>query len=181
MVTKICCRRTFLKTVLIFKEVLWMYPIIDAHIHLHKYSLHQMQEIIDQFHSDNLAGLIAVSDDYASAVKTLSLARQYDGIYPAIGYHPEQKLPTDHELLKVFNLINEHKQNLCAIGEVGLPYYLRRKNPNIDRRSYEIILEQFIQRAAIDDKPIVLHAIYDDAPFVCHLLEKHSVKKAHFH
>lgn len=158
-----------------------MYPIVDAHIHLHKYSSEEIQKIFAHSEADCLAGLIAVSDDFTSAVKTLALARQHDGIYPAIGYHPEQKLPTEHELEKIFNLIDEHKRDLCAVGEVGLPYYLRRKHPSVDQRPYEYLLEKFIKRAAIADKPIVLHAIYDDAPFVCHLLEKHSVKKAHFH
>lgn len=31
------------------------------------------------------------------------------------------------------------------------------------------------------EKPIVLHAVYDDAPIVCDLLEKHDITKAHFH
>ena len=31
------------------------------------------------------------------------------------------------------------------------------------------------------EKPIVLHAVYEDAEIACDLLEKHHVKKAHFH
>lgn len=43
------------------------------------------------------------------------------------------------------------------------------------------ILDLFIQKAVELDKPVALHAIYDDAPVVCDLLEKHSAAKAHFH
>ena len=31
------------------------------------------------------------------------------------------------------------------------------------------------------DKPIVLHAVYEDAEIVCDLLEQYGVKNAHFH
>lgn len=43
------------------------------------------------------------------------------------------------------------------------------------------VLEQFILLAKRLDKPVILHAIYDDASVVCDLLEKHNVRKAHFH
>src|SRR5690625_3984443 len=130
---------------------------------------------------NRIKGLIAVSDNLQSAVKTLSLANKYRQIFPAIGYHPEQKLPLNEELEKIFNFIEKHHEKLVAIGEVGLPYYLRQKDSFIGRELYENILEQFVKQAVIYNKPIILHAIYDDAPIVCQLLEKCSIKKAHFH
>ena len=42
-------------------------------------------------------------------------------------------------------------------------------------------MKRFISFAKSVQKPIILHAVYEDAPLVCHLLEKHSIKKAHFH
>jgi TatD DNase family protein len=43
------------------------------------------------------------------------------------------------------------------------------------------LLERFVQLAAELDKPIVLHAVYEDAEIACDLLEKHGVGQAHFH
>src|SRR5699024_6540013 len=65
--------------------------------------------------------------------------------------------------------------------EVGLPYYLRKKKKMFSLDGYIEVLEQFIQLAKKLNKPIVLHAIYEDAPIVIDLLEKHSITKAHFH
>lgn len=158
-----------------------MHPIIDAHIHFYKYKQVDRQRIMTELSENRIKGLIAVSDNLQSAVKTLSLANKYRQIFPAIGYHPEQKLPLNEELEKIFNFIEKHHEKLVAIGEVGLPYYLRQKDPFIERELYENILEQFVKQAVIYNKPIILHAIYDDAPIVCQLLEKCSIKKAHFH
>lgn len=43
------------------------------------------------------------------------------------------------------------------------------------------MLEAFIKLATQLNKPLILHAVYEDAPIVCDLLEKHTIKKAHFH
>lgn len=71
---------------------------------------------------------------------------------------------------------------LTAVGEVGLPYYLRNEHgPGFQLEGYIELLEEFIKLAKRWDKPIVLHAVYDDAPLACDLLEKHEVTNAHFH
>lgn len=102
---------------------------------------------------------------------------------PAFGFHPEQQLPNDNELSNLFNWMEQHRDKMIAIGEVGLPYYLR-KDSKINRKQYNQyieMLEMFINLAKKWNKPIVLHAVYEDAPIVCELLEKYSVKNAHFH
>ena len=68
-----------------------------------------------------------------------------------------------------------------AIGEIGLPYYKRKEDPSLPLEPYIELLEEFFKLAANLDKPVALHAVYEDAPIVCGLLEKHSVPKAHFH
>ena len=72
---------------------------------------------------------------------------------------------------------------MIAVGEVGLPYYLRKESyhPAFPIQGYLERLETFIKLAKEWDKPIVLHAVYDDAPLVCDLLEEYSITNAHFH
>src|SRR5262249_667208 len=107
----------------------------------------------------------------------------YSSVKPAFGYHPEQQLPTEQECNELFKWLKEHRYQMAAIGEVGLPYYrrLEGKVSNRDFGAYLDLLETFIQLAKGWELPIVLHAVYDDAPSVCDLLEKHSITKAHFH
>ncbi|MBV7504555.1 TatD family hydrolase [Bacillus sp. sid0103] len=158
-----------------------MVKMIDAHIHLDHYKddeIFQLMETIPQ-----IDRLISVSFNLESCKRNLELTRKYQKVRPAFGYHPEQSLPTDNQLNELMDWMNKHRHDMVAIGEVGLPYYLRRKL-KVSSSQYEQyleLLEIFIQKTVTWEKPIVLHAVHEDAPNVCDLLENYSVKNAHFH
>lgn len=156
-------------------------PIIDAHIHLEVYEAAEQQRVIRELADNRVEGLVAVSNHLASAEKTLELATEDNRIHPAFGWHPEQSLPSEEELAKLLAFIHKHSSKMAAVGEVGLPYYLRKEKPEIPIAPYLELLEVFIGLAVELDKPVVLHAVYDDAPLVCDLLEKYSIERAHFH
>jgi TatD DNase family protein len=155
--------------------------IIDAHIHLDQYTNKDIQLILED--SDSIEALVSVSSDLESCNRNLVLSKKYHKVKPAFGFHPEQSLPTENELEMLINWLNQHQTEMIAIGEVGLPFYLRKeqKESRFQYGHYIELLETFIKMAKKWDKPIVLHAVYEDAPIVCDLLEKHSVTKAHFH
>lgn len=157
--------------------------MMDAHIHLDRYDKSEQKTIIDYLEqpSSELHGVITVSMDLASSINNLKLAETHSGIYPAFGYHPEQELPSDDALQELFSYMEINKEKMVAVGEVGLPYYVRDKEPALQLEPYIELLDAFIDRAKAWDKPIILHAVYEDAATVCDLLEKHSVEKAHFH
>lgn len=158
-----------------------MKPIIDSHIHFDLYEKSERQQILQDMEQNRIESLISVSYHLQSAQKTLHLAQNNLKIKPTFGYHPEQELPQSKELEKLLQFISENNDQMVAIGEVGLPYYLRRDNPNISLEPYIELLEVFIQQAIKYNQPIVLHAVYEDTPIVCDLLEEHSIEKAHFH
>lgn len=163
-------------------EVFNLYhPIIDSHIHLDLYERENQELIIQDLEKYKIEALISVSQDLASAKENLALSKGNNKIKPAFGFHPEQSLLTEVEMLELQCFIEENNEYMVAIGEVGLPYYLRRENPSIPIEPYQELLELFIKQAAIIEKPIILHAVYEDASTVCTMLEKHSIKKAHFH
>jgi TatD DNase family protein len=151
---------------------------IDAHIHLDKYSNTDLERMFQKLPFQ--LSLITVSSDLASCKRNLALSEIYPFVKPAFGFHPEQALPSDHEISELFSWIKTHIEQMAAVGEVGLPYYLRSEGIK-QLGGYIELLEEFIKLAKEWDKPIALHAIYDDAPIVCNLLEKHSINKAHFH
>lgn len=156
-------------------------PIIDAHIHFDKYSKEQRRNILTDMTIYNIAALISVSWDLESAQKNALYAKQYKNIKPAFGFHPEQPLLSQKQFMELKKFIQLKKDDMVAIGEVGLPYYLRQENPSLNIQPYIDMLESFIQVASDLKCPIILHAIYDDAPIVCELLEKYNIRKAHFH
>ncbi|RBP92112.1 TatD DNase family protein [Cytobacillus firmus] len=151
---------------------------IDAHIHLDKYSNEELKKMFHELPFQ--LSLVTVSCDLESCKRNLALAEIYPFVKPAFGFHPEQGLPSDNDISDLFSWINAHKDQMAAVGEVGLPYYLRSEE-DIKLDGYIELLEEFIKLAKRWDKPIVLHAVYEDTPVVCDLLEKHSIKKAHFH
>lgn len=155
--------------------------VIDSHIHVDLYKENERTLILEQLTEDHVDALISVSMDLSSCRRNLQLAMENKQIKPAFGFHPEQPLPTEQELSQLIDFLNENEEKMIAVGEVGLPYYLRQEKQHIQLDRYIELLEVFIQQAVLREKPIVLHAVYEDAPIVCELLEKHSVKKAHFH
>jgi TatD DNase family protein len=167
--------------------------VIDAHIHLDLYAEPDRKALLQSLNTASgadaachVAGLIAVSMHEDSCRCNLELQRHFPHlIYPAFGFHPEQPLPGPSELERLFAWIRDHRHVAVAIGEVGLPYYTRtearQQGRLFDHAPYVALLERFVQLAAELDKPVVLHAVYEDARIACDLLEKHGVMRAHFH
>jgi len=155
--------------------------VIDSHIHLDLYKKDNQELILQDLREYNIEALITVSQNLISAQENLALSKQNSKIKPAFGFHPEQALPKESEITDLLNFIKENQQRMVAVGEVGLPYYLRLEDSSIPIEPYKELLELFIEQAAILEKPVILHAVYEDAPLVCAMLEKYSIKKAHFH
>lgn len=155
--------------------------IIDAHIHLDQYEEVEREALLSELKKSDFSGLVAVSSNLASCRRTLELAAQIPEVTPAFGFHPEQALPNKAEQKALFRWMEEHAERMAAVGEIGLPFYLRKEHPELEMAGYVRLLEAFLKWAKSWNKPVVLHAIYEDADLVCDLLEKHGVKKAHFH
>ena len=65
---------------------------IDSHIHVDQYKDEEKSKLLkDAEHSKEIKGLIAVSMNYQSCKETLSLAKLYPFVHPAIGFHPSNR------------------------------------------------------------------------------------------
>ncbi|GGA31195.1 TatD family hydrolase [Paenibacillus physcomitrellae] len=161
-------------------------PMLDAHIHLDQYSDGEIDSMLAEAERDALQGLVAVSMNLESCQRTEKLAARYPALVkPAYGYHPEQPVPSAEELGRLLAWTRKRAEHMTAVGEVGLPYYLRREKEEagepFELQPYIEVLERFLALAAELDKPVVLHAVYEDADLVCDLLDKYGIKRAHFH
>lgn len=157
------------------------YPLIDCHIHLDQYALANQRKLLSTLDQYLVDALVAVSTNASSAYEVLKLAKLDSRVLPAIGFHPEQALPRDEEVEELFSIVEENKNEIVAVGEIGVPYYLRQEHPNFVLTPYVELLERFIRKAVELELPVALHAIYEDASIVLDLLERLHVKKAHFH
>jgi TatD DNase family protein len=166
------------------KRMTW----IDAHIHLDKYEPDEREPLLQAAFAAGTEAVVAVSMDLASCEANRALAAAHPGrIMPAYGYHPEQPVPSEAEEAALFAWIRERHAagEAFAIGEVGLPYYTRSEveagGGRFDEAPYLGLLDRFAALAAELDRPIVLHTVYEDAEKACEIMERHGVRRAHFH
>ena len=153
--------------------------MIDAHIHLNQYG--SLDAMIEEWINSGVRKVVAVSTDLSSSYETLDLKRRYpEFIYAAVGYHPEQPIPHQKDLLELFSLISSERHLVSAIGEVGVPHYTLSNNCH-SIGEYLEILSLFVECAKKQNLPILLHAVHDKAYPVLQLLIKNSLEKAHFH
>ncbi|MFC0216659.1 TatD family hydrolase [Paenibacillus chartarius] len=161
--------------------------MIDTHIHLDIYDPHQREELLQEcFEHKEVTNVIAVSMHMASCLVNKRLAASNPQfIRPAYGYHPEQTPLQEKELQELLVWIRRHADEAVAIGEVGLPYYSRQEAADrgepFDQEPYIAMLQRFVALADELDKPIVLHAVYEDADIACRLLANYPRVRAHFH
>lgn len=161
-------------------------PFIDAHIHIDLYDANLRDRLLQELPGCGVEAVIAVSMHLDSCKLNNALAERYPNLVrPAFGFHPEQPIPEDREIDHLLNWIKQHAGYMIAVGEVGLPYYARQEalqqGKPFELEPYVDLLEKFVMLAKALDKPIVLHAVYEDADLACDLLERHGVTKAHFH
>lgn len=161
---------------------------IDAHLHVDLYAPEERESLLNGAFHDGVAAVVAVSMHLDSCKINREIAARHPGrVIPAYGFHPEQHLPGEGQLQELVQWIRERHQaeEVFAIGEVGLPYYSRMEareaGVDFDESPYLLALDQFAALAAELDCPVVLHAVYEDGDKACDILEKHGVRRAHFH
>ncbi|WP_334077477.1 TatD family hydrolase [Paenibacillus sanfengchensis] len=160
--------------------------MMDAHIHLDLYEKSARDDLLREAQQRGIDGLVGVSMHLDSCRSNLALSDQYPGlIHPAFGFHPEQPLPSPEAEARLVQWIEAHASRMVAIGEIGLPYYTRKEKEKrgeaFPLEPYISLLDRLLGLAKRLDKPVVLHAVYEDAKLACDLLDRHGIAKAHFH
>lgn len=154
--------------------------MFDAHIHLNQYK--DIDRQIEQWQQAGIEGVTAVSTDLQSSYETLSLKQRYPNfIFAAIGFHPEQPLPSSRDITEWESLLHRERRLISAIGEVGLPYYTLDEQKHDSLEHYIAFLDEMMCISKRESLPIVLHAVHSHAPIAYNLLTHHRIVKAHFH
>lgn len=106
-----------------------------------------------------------------SQERVLEIASQYNEVFAALGIHPEEvkmNEKIEHQLESIIDLIKKNKQNICAIGEVGLDHHFIK-----DKELYPIqnrIFNKMLLIAQELELPVNLHTkgaeniIFDTLP-----------------
>lgn len=121
-------------------EYLNSYPlkeplIFDSHAHYYDEKFDGVRdELLSALPKSGVAGIINCGCDIKSSKQSLQLAEKYGYLYAAVGYHPEN-LEGEIDLDEIERLVKHGK--CVAIGEIGLDYYWRQDNKELQKQIFE--------------------------------------------
>lgn len=127
--------------------------LFDTHAHLNvKQFDNDAAEVIQRAHDHNISKIAVVGFDRETIHKALELSKEYEGIYPIIGWHPtEAGSYSDEVEEQLIHLIKT--EDIVAMGEMGLDYHWMEdsKDVQID------VFRRQIRVAKELDLPITIH------------------------
>ena len=125
----------------------------DSHSHLADGAFEKdLGDVIKRAVNGGVTQILCVGDSEESSRKSISIARENNGIYAAVGIHPhniEEYSPAIEENLRAW--IDDPK--VVAVGEIGLDYYRMNSSRNIQIGA----LQRQLDLAIESKKPVVLH------------------------
>jgi TatD DNase family protein len=156
--------------------------MIDTHVHLDAQQYPDPSACIKRALSAGVTAMVVPGTGPSSNHRVLDLARKHPGVvYPAIGSHPERLQQSDLETVAALDMIEHERKSICAIGEVGLPWYGDgAKGASVGARS-KARLARFAELAMELDLPLILHAPHDRAAEALTIIRSANVRRAVFH
>ncbi|WP_297510970.1 TatD family hydrolase, partial [Thermococcus sp.] len=132
--------------------------MIDAHAHFEFYRK-EAPQIIEKCRKELRAVVDSITEYRKAHVwKSWELLRPYFGfVFPTLGYHPNEARRGNWEKVrKVEAFILEHRDEIVAIGEIGLDYYHAENERG--RENQKEIFQHFLNLAIELKLPVVIHA-----------------------
>ncbi len=156
--------------------------VIDSHVHLDADQYADPSGAIKRALEAGVTAMVAPGTGSASNRRVLELARRYPRVvYAACGFHPERFDLTDADLEEALTMIRREGKSLCAVGEVGMPWYGdRARDPRVIARA-RTILERCARAAVEADLPMIIHAPHDSAREALRIIKDAGVSRAVFH
>lgn len=127
--------------------------LIDSHAHLDDERFdNDRDKIIKELYNQGIELVINPGADIASSVKAVSLAKEYDNIYAAVGVHPHDAKTMDSTTIQLLSSLAKNEK-VVAIGEIGLDYHYDNSPRDVQRKWF---IEQ-IRLAKKLNLPIIIH------------------------
>ncbi|WP_027415757.1 TatD family hydrolase [Aneurinibacillus terranovensis] len=128
--------------------------LFDTHAHLNDEKFNEdRQDVIARARENGVSLICNIGYNRETITTSLELTRQYDFIYTAIGWHPQDaKTMTDDDLAWIEKLASEEKK-VVAIGEIGLDYYWDTSPKDVQ---HDVFRKQ-IRLAKKLKLPIIIH------------------------
>lgn len=128
--------------------------ILDSHAHYLDAAFDEdRDELLQRLLTTDVCGIIEQATSAKSAEQAVALAHRVDGIYAAVGIHPEEAAAAaDADLEVIRRLAADEKA--VAIGEIGLDYHYEEYCP---RDVQKIWFTRQLELANACQLPVVVH------------------------
>jgi len=130
--------------------------LYDSHCHLNDENLlPDLEEVISRAREAGVNRMIVIGYDVPSSKKAVEIASAYEGVYAAVGYHPQNLDDASEEGLKEIEDLTKNPK-VVAIGEIGLDYYWFKEKEHHEKQK-----EWFIKQIDLANRlglPVSIHA-----------------------
>lgn len=140
--------------------------LVDVHTHLeHVDFKNDLDKVIQRAKQAGVKTIISNGINPETNRLTLEIAKKYDIVKAALGIYPIDALqkeseigefplkPNVFDLDKELNFIEKNKQNIVAIGEIGLDFkYSNKKNEQKE------VFKKMLNLAEKLNKPVIVHS-----------------------
>ena len=130
--------------------------MIDTHCHIDEEAFAaDREEVIARQQAEGVRAMIVPGVNVASIESVLDVCHAHPGYcFPALGLHPEDvKENWEADLETVEKAIRAHREELVAIGEIGLDYYW---DTTYKEQQKEVLRRQLLLARELD-LPVILH------------------------
>ncbi len=153
--------------------------LFDAHCHLEDDSFDtDREEVLARAREAGLIKAVTSPLSHEEALKALSYFRGSDLVSISIGLDVGE-YGDEEEVMRTIELIEENRDEIVAVGEVGLDYRVASAGgPSRERQ--EEVFRRFIRLAEELDKPLVVHSLWAQRP-VLSVLDEEGVTRVILH
>ena len=130
--------------------------MLDTHCHIDEEAFEpDREEVIARQQQSGVQAMIVPGVNVASINSVMELCHAHPGYcYPALGLHPEDvKADWREQLATVEAAIRAHRDELVAIGEIGLDYYWDK---TFKEEQKEVLRRQLLLARELN-LPVILH------------------------
>ena len=129
--------------------------LVDTHCHLDFPAFDEDRaEVLNACRQQGIEKIIIPTVARSNWLSVLELCRQDAGLFPALGLHPAfTKQHQDSDLLELEKLLFTQREQLVAVGEIGLDFYIQEP----DKEKQSALFEAQLQLARQADLPVILH------------------------
>jgi TatD DNase family protein len=130
--------------------------VIDTHCHIDEEAFApDREEVIARQQQSGVQAMVVPGVNVASIKTVLNVCHAHPGFcYPALGLHPEDvKADWREQLATIETAIRAHREELVAIGEIGLDYYWDK---TFKEEQKEVLRRQLLLARELN-LPVILH------------------------